>query len=255
MKKSDKAGQAVLWMLIPRFVVISYLALFVFLPGKLLALEENIDRPGSDYKHFPLMTADPKLCQEKCQTDPGIRCKAFTYVKQTKTCWLKEKIPLPKSNSCCVSGVVRKNVCVHGNTGQFQDKGVDGSHYGWGVDYNVSGKGSWIHYSIPTSESDMVIEGVQIKFTISNPKYGWISAIHVFDGNTVLQKFDNQRYGSSLSSEKRRTRDLLLPLSKPVRVSKGVGISILPESKSAAGLSKIVNIEIHSVCVLTSNIP
>jgi hypothetical protein len=154
-----------------------------------------------------------------------------------------------------VSGVIRNKICVHGNSGQFQTKNIDASSYGWGIDYDVAGTGSWLQYSIPTSEADTIIEGVYLNFTISNPMYGWISAIHVYDGAKVLQKFDNQQYGSSLSSEKSNTVNLLVPLSKPFRVRNGVVISIRPQTKEAGGLSKIVNIEIHSVCVLTNTVP
>ena len=228
--------------------------MFVCSSGNLLALEENIDRPGRDYKHFPLSSSDPELCREECRTDTGLKCKAFTYVKQTNTCWLKDEIPLAKLNSCCVSGVVRENICVHGNSGQPQNRKTDAFNKGWGIDYDVAGTGSWLQFSIPTSEADTVIEGVQLRFTIDNPMYGWISEIHVYDGDKVLEKFDGQKYGSSLSSEKRTTRDLLLPFSKPIKVNNGVGISILPKTKSD-GDSKIVNIKIHSVCVLTVSIP
>ncbi len=60
---------------------------------------------------------------------------------------------------------------------------------------------------------------------------------------------------SSLSSEKRKTVELSLPLSKPFKVNHGVGISILPQTEVSGGLAKIVNIEIHSVCVLVTTTP
>lgn len=240
------------------------LAFTLFTPVVLLALEQNINRPGSDYHHFPPASPDPALCEKMCREGAPFpypyaktRCKAFTYVKPTTSqpkgiCWLKEKIPSPVKSSCCVSGVVRQSICVHGNSGQIQNKKVDASHYGWGIDYDVAGTGSWLQYSIPTSESDTIIEGIDLKFTIDNPKYGWLKAVHIYDGDKVLQKFDNQIYGSSLSSEKRKTINLSLPLSQPFKVNQGVGISILPETESAGGLQKIVNIEIHSVCVLVA---
>ena len=253
IKKIVQNNQLKTWKVVRKFTIIFSLIIFIFVfsPGKLLALEENIDRPGSDYKNFSV--SSPELCQKSCRTDVGLNCKAFTYVKSTKTCWLKNEIPLAKSNSSCISGVVRKNICVHGNTAQLQNKGVDAYSLGTGIKYYVSGTGSWIQYSIPTSEADTVIEGIQLKFTISNPKYGWISAVHVYDSKSVLQRFDNQRYGSSLSSEKRKTIDLLLPLSKPVQVKEGVGISILPQTDTSSGLKNIVNFEIHSVCALITD--
>ncbi len=239
---------------IPKFVILAFLtAIMVCFVSRGYALEQNIDRWGSDYKHFPLSSPNPKLCEKKCRTDIGMKCKAFTYVKQSNMCFLKNKIPLPKEKSCCISGVVRQNICTHGNNGQLQDKSVDASSYGWGITYDVAGTGSWIQYSIPTKEADTVVESIFLRFTIKNPKYGWISAVHFWDGGKVLQKFDDQMYGSSLSSEKSKTVELLLPLSKPFRVKNGIGISILPKTK-VGGLKKIVNIQIHSVCasILTS---
>ncbi len=249
------------------YVITIILTLTLFVPGALFALEQNIDRPGSDYHHFPLASPNPDLCEKMCREGAPFpypyatsRCKAFTYVKPTTSqpngvCWLKEKIPAPVKNSYCVSGVVRQSICVHGNSGQIQNKNVDASHHGWGIDYDVAGKGSWLQYSIPTSEADTKIEGLELKFSIDNPKYGWLAAIHVYDGDKLLEKFDNQIYGSSLSSEKRKTVELSLPLSKPFKVNHGVGISILPQTEVSGGLAKIVNIEIHSVCVLVTTTP
>ena len=241
-------------------LMLASLVIVYLMPGRLFALEPNIDRPGGDYKHFPLSTADPKLCEQECRNDPAIRCKAFTYVKPTASapkgiCWLKETIPSPVENASCTSGVARQLICAHGNSGQIQDKQADASHHGWGVDYDVAGTGSWLQYAVPTNEADTIIEGVQLRFTLSNPKYGWIAAVHVYDGETVIKKFDNQIYGSSLSSEAPKTTDVLLPLDKPVRVSRGMGISILPQTKQAGGLSKIVNVEVHSVCALVRAVP
>ena len=72
--------------------------------------EIDIDRAGSDYNNFYLPIPDPKLCQDACAEDG--QCRAYTYVKPNTQgpqarCWLKNKIPLPKQNTCCVSGVVK----------------------------------------------------------------------------------------------------------------------------------------------------
>ncbi len=71
--------------------------------------ENNIDRPGSDYKNFDLPAANPLLCKNQCAADK--KCKAWTYVKPNTIqgpkprCWLKKSVPFPKSHNCCVSGV------------------------------------------------------------------------------------------------------------------------------------------------------
>lgn len=229
----------------------------LFITGQMFAQEQNINRPGGDYKNFPLTKADPYECEKACRND--IRCKAWTYVKPgvqgpKAHCWLKDSIPLPQWDSNCISGVVRYEINVHGNSGQLQKKNEDAKPLGWGLEYEVAGVGSWIHYSIPTSEAGTVIEAVRIKYSISAPLYGWIRAIHVYDGDKRILTLDNQIYGISLSTNDPVTEDTVFPLLKPVRVTRGVGISIQPETKDAGGLMKIVKMTFRSVgIVVTTN--
>ena len=73
-----------------------------------LTYEENIDRPGNDYKSFELTYPDHRLCLTACNDDT--RCRAYTYVKpgiqgSNAKCWLKNEIPKATSNHCCISGV------------------------------------------------------------------------------------------------------------------------------------------------------
>ncbi len=73
-----------------------------------IPLEDNTDRPGSDYSNFDLPSADPNLCSAACEADSN--CKAFTYVRpgvqgSNARCWLKNSVPDAASGSCCVSGV------------------------------------------------------------------------------------------------------------------------------------------------------
>jgi hypothetical protein len=70
-------------------------------------MEYGIDRYGLDYRGFQLSVADPKICQSSCSVD--LRCKAWTYVKPgiqgtLARCWLKDRVPLPRANDCCISG-------------------------------------------------------------------------------------------------------------------------------------------------------
>ncbi|WP_164712231.1 PAN domain-containing protein [Methylobacterium currus] len=69
--------------------------------------EENIDRPGLDYRNFSLAQADPGLCLNAC--DGEAQCKAWTYVRPgvqgpQARCWLKSNVPPAVANSCCTSG-------------------------------------------------------------------------------------------------------------------------------------------------------
>jgi hypothetical protein len=70
--------------------------------------EQDIDRPGEDYKYFDLYAPDYRLCMQACENDP--KCKAYTYVKPgiqgpNARCWLKMSVPPARSNPCCISGV------------------------------------------------------------------------------------------------------------------------------------------------------
>lgn len=71
-------------------------------------MEVSVDRPGQDYQNFTLPSPNPRLCENACYDDR--QCQAWTYVKPNTTqgadprCWLKNRIPRPVSNSCCISG-------------------------------------------------------------------------------------------------------------------------------------------------------
>jgi Caspase domain/PAN domain len=72
--------------------------------------ENNVDRPGLDYRNFNLPSSDPQLCQQACLSEKI--CAAWTYVHEgvqgpSPRCWLKNQVPNPQPNSCCVSGVIR----------------------------------------------------------------------------------------------------------------------------------------------------
>ena len=71
-------------------------------------LEWNVDRPGSDYRSFDLESASPEICQQTCMSEPS--CVAFTYVNPgvqgpNPRCFLKNAVPNPVPQTCCVSGV------------------------------------------------------------------------------------------------------------------------------------------------------
>jgi hypothetical protein len=72
------------------------------------SLENDIDRPGLDYRAFDLPEPRPELCQAECAREST--CRAFTYVKpgyqgSQGRCWLKASVPEPTPNPCCISGV------------------------------------------------------------------------------------------------------------------------------------------------------
>lgn len=72
--------------------------------------EYDTDRPGADYRDFPLHAADPALCRDSCNRE--YRCKAWTYGEpglagDEAHCWLKDAVPDPERNERCISGVKR----------------------------------------------------------------------------------------------------------------------------------------------------
>lgn len=73
-------------------------------------MEDNTDRPGSDYDKFHIDDQRPDRCQSEClrQND---RCKAWTYVRpgiqhKHAVCYLKSEVPAARPNDCCISGVL-----------------------------------------------------------------------------------------------------------------------------------------------------
>jgi len=73
-------------------------------------MENDTDRPGSDYDKFHIDDQRPDRRQSECvrQND---RCKAWTYVRagiqhKYAVCYLKSEVPAAKPDKCCVSGVL-----------------------------------------------------------------------------------------------------------------------------------------------------
>lgn len=229
------------------------------------ALETDTNRWGGDFYDFVPSTADAALCEKACREGfPASgypyakeRCKAFTYVKPSSAspngkCWLKETIPLPVTSTCCVSGVVRQDVCVHGSSGQVQTENANAEPLGSGLEYTLKGTGSWLHYAVATEERDSVIEGVTLRFSVSDPKVGWIAAIHVYDGNKRIWQVDDQSYGRDTNAQKPELFHITMPLTKPIQVRHGIGISLLPQTDTTGGSAKSATVEIHSVCAVVS---
>ena len=76
-------------------------------PPKQAWVEPNVDRPGSDFKILWLR-GGLQACQEACAQNP--LCKSYTYVRpevegRLEGCWMKNGVPPPVEDGCCVSGV------------------------------------------------------------------------------------------------------------------------------------------------------
>jgi hypothetical protein len=73
----------------------------------------NTNLMGSDYGTAVLSTDDWTECRSRCRADN--QCVAWTAVHPgvqgpNARCWLKNAIPEPSANSCCVSGIERTEV-------------------------------------------------------------------------------------------------------------------------------------------------
>ena len=76
-------------------------------PGQPAWVEPGVDRPGSDFKILWLR-GGPEACLEACAQNP--LCKSYTYVREgvagrMEGCWMKDDVPPPVEDGCCVSGV------------------------------------------------------------------------------------------------------------------------------------------------------
>jgi len=93
-------------------IIVMVLATYCVMFAPVNAMEYGVDRPGGDYKDFkikntPIKNA-PNYCRSACMGEPA--CKAWTFVRPgyqgpTARCWLKNTVPAPKKDPCCVSGV------------------------------------------------------------------------------------------------------------------------------------------------------
>ena len=86
-------------------------AFFILVPAIVRAIEYNTDRPGMDYYSFALPIDNYSICRQQCLNDPN--CRAWTYVRPgiqgpNARCWLKNGVPPPYRNSCCISEVKRR---------------------------------------------------------------------------------------------------------------------------------------------------
>jgi hypothetical protein len=94
-------------------------------------MENNTDRPGSDYRRLELVAPDPETCQRACNGQ-GNRCKAWTYVRPgvqaaKAVCYLKSAQPDAQANGCCISNkkFMRLGKLPAANSGTGTENGTD----------------------------------------------------------------------------------------------------------------------------------
>lgn len=70
--------------------------------------QSGFDRRGGDFLKFDVRSGDPAECAQRCERDGRCQSWAFAYPRSEKAyaqCWLKNKVPPPSADKCCVSGV------------------------------------------------------------------------------------------------------------------------------------------------------
>ena len=73
------------------------------------AMQWNTVRPGATFRSFNLRVAAPEACRDACLNNRY--CRSWTYVKpytlysSRPRCLLKDAVPPPRRDRCCVSGV------------------------------------------------------------------------------------------------------------------------------------------------------
>jgi|GEM_PF-6287772 len=73
-------------------------------------MENFYNRAGNDYHNYNSGSA--AQCASSCATNA--QCLAYTYVRTTKMCWMKDKVPKRTKNNCCMSGVKIMNASEFG---------------------------------------------------------------------------------------------------------------------------------------------
>ena len=68
---------------------------------RMSAPEPNINRNGGDYKDF--VAQDLDACLKACESED--QCKAITFTKSSRQCWMKSTVPHRSDNSSFISAV------------------------------------------------------------------------------------------------------------------------------------------------------
>ncbi|MCU0488875.1 MAG: PAN domain-containing protein [Anaerolineales bacterium] len=87
---------------------------------RVFPLVNNINLPEMDYDHR--QTGNAELCRQSCIAD--LRCMAFTYNNQDRTCWLKWGVPQSNSSNGLVSGAA-----------SYRQASLEPNVNRWGGDY------------------------------------------------------------------------------------------------------------------------
>jgi len=87
---------------------------FIILIGALLVAagtaqaQVGYERKGGDYTSFKVPNSDPAVCAARCEREPRCRAWSFSFPRTVDVlaiCSLKNSVPPPVADDCCVSGV------------------------------------------------------------------------------------------------------------------------------------------------------
>ena len=124
-------------------------------------------------------------------------------------------------------------VCVHGNSGLFQDPLGYMHRFGWGLDFYIEDAG-WIQYAIPIDPNNSY-QTIRIHTYLPDESKDLVCAligrVDIWDGNRKITG-----YKPHISGIDSRDNDIMLPginefyihLPSKTKFKYGLGVSILP---------------------------
>jgi hypothetical protein len=69
--------------------------------ARMSEIEMDVNRDGSDYKDFVAVSIEE--CLSACERES--QCKAITFTKSSRQCWMKSSVPLRSDNIRYISAV------------------------------------------------------------------------------------------------------------------------------------------------------
>jgi hypothetical protein len=146
-------------------------------------------------------------------------------------------------------------ICVHGNSGQVQDRDADATPNGYGLLVVVLDYGPWVHYSIPINAGTK-IKAIRFYFHRYGKKIelSWIRHVEIYHGHYCRKKFHDLYLGKDTSARQNDRINKVLDFGESIEFKEGLGVSICPESTHVPDshpLGNRVEFVFNSVCAIT----
>jgi hypothetical protein len=157
-------------------------------PPRIANYMKDVDLPGSDYRNFETTKRGDAECGQAC-FDDSASCKAWTWTRPgvqaaNGKCWLKDAVPTPVANNCCVSGL-RSHPKVLGKRlgkasptsgglpGIWDSVTGDGIGYTLTLDQQGHGLvGATVAKLDGTLDGTLSADGTKLSFIMTQPKVG-----------------------------------------------------------------------------------